>query len=62
MFCNTCVKNPCQCAKTGDSSAPWLFQRCKAEGCTVTIRVRAGHQSPYPLCKWCQEKPKEVSA
>lgn len=32
-----------------------LLQRCSESGCDVTIRVRAGRQEPYPLCKWHRE-------
>ena len=53
MFCNTCKQNPCRCVGTGSS---WVIQACQHPGCSSMIRVRAGEQSPYPICKRHKEE------
>jgi hypothetical protein len=30
----------------------WLIQVCSMPGCCVDIRVKAGEQLEYPICKW----------
>ena len=32
----------------------WIIQTCSRPGCSVAIRIEAGHQEAAPVCKWCQ--------